>query len=185
MPMRQMLEGDVGVEADDRVLRALAHEAVVQGQAEAQAIWRGVQDLAAAWALRGQGQQQVQQARTAAQATWRDAQDEQRRRDVGEEAADDAWRDAVLLWAEEQGARALRDVGWEAVQEARDEGHEALDAAWQARWQRLAQAQAWPHLAQDLEALARQLDALDEEEGGTGRVRVQLWDRERDQSWGF
>src|SRR5215510_15118670 len=71
-------------------------------------------------------------------------------------------------------------LSWEAVQEAREEGHEALDAAWQERWQRLAQAQAWPNLAQDLEALARQLDALDEEEGGTGRVRVQLWDRERD-----
>ena len=98
---------------------------------------------------------------------------------------DDAWRDAVLLWAEEQGARALRDVGWEAVQEAREAGHEALDAAWQARWQRLAQAQAWPNLAQDLEALARQLDALDEEEGGTGRVRVQLWDRERDSGMGL
>jgi hypothetical protein len=71
------------------------------------------------------------------------------------------------------------------VQEAREEGHEALDAAWQERWQRLAQAQAWPNLAQDMAALARQLDALDEEEGGTGRVRVQLWERERDQSWGF
>jgi hypothetical protein len=91
----------------------------------------------------------------------------------------------VLLWAEEQGARALRDVGWEAVQEAREAGHEALDAAWQARWQRLAQAPAWPNLAQDLEALARHLDALDEEEGGTGRVRVQLWDRERDAGMGL
>jgi len=183
MPMRQMLEGDVGVEADDRVLRALAHEAVVQGQAEAQAIWRGVQDLAAAWALRGQGQQQVQQARTAAQATWRDAQDEQRRRDVGEEAADDAWRDAVLLWAEEQGARALRDVGWEAVQEAREEGHEALAAAWQERWL-AAQARTWTSLEEDLQALARQLDDLSSEEGGQGHVRIRLWDRERDQGWG-
>jgi hypothetical protein len=76
-------------------------------------------------------------------------------------------------------------VGWDAVQEAREEGHEALDAAWQERWQRLAQAQAWPNLAQDMEALARQLDALDEEEGGTGRVRVQLWDRERDSGMGL
>jgi hypothetical protein len=75
-------------------------------------------------------------------------------------------------------------VGWETVQEAREEGHEALDAACQARWQRLAQAQAWPNLAQGLEALARHLDALDEE-GGTGRVRVQLWDRERDAGMGL
>ena len=127
----------------------------------------------------------MHQTRSTAQEIWRDAQDEQQLRDVGSEAADDAWREAVLLWAEEQGARALRDVGWEAVQEAREEGHEALAAAWQERWQRLAQAQAWPNLEQDLAALARQLDALDEEEGGTGRVRVQLWDRERDSGMGL
>jgi len=162
-----------------------AGEASVQAQADAQALWRGVQDLSDAWQLVPLGRIRVHQTRSTAQEIWRDAQDEQRLRDVGREAADDAWRDAVLLWAEEQGARALRDVGWEAVQEAREEGHEALDAAWQARWQRLAPAQAWPNLAQDMEALARQLDALREEEGGTGRVRVQLWERERDQSWGF
>jgi hypothetical protein len=104
-------------------------------------------------------------------------QDAQRLLDVGNEAADDAWRDAVLLWAEEQGARALRDVGWEAVQDAREAGHEALQAAWQERWQRLTQAPAWTSLEHDLQALARQLDALREEEGGTGRVRVRLWDR--------
>jgi arylsulfatase A-like enzyme len=91
----------------------------------------------------------------------------------------------VLLWAEEQGARALRDVGWEAVQEAREEGHEALNAAWQARWQRLAQAQAWPNLAQDLEALARQLDALSSKAGGQGHVRIRLWEREREQGLGL
>ena len=184
-PTRTVAQGYAGVEQDERTLGDLAGEVSMQAQADAQVLWRGVQDLSDAWQLIPLGRIRVQQTRSTAQEIWRDAQDEQRLRDVGSEAADDAWRDAVLLWAEEQGARALRDVGWEAVQEARDEGHEALDAAWQARWQRLAQAQAWPNLAQDLEALARQLDALDEEEGGTGRVRVQLWDRERDQSWGF
>jgi hypothetical protein len=104
---------------------------------------------------------------------------------VGNEAADDAWRDAVLLWAEEQGARALRDVGWEAVQEAREEGHEALNAAWQERWQRLAQAQAWPNLEQDMEALARQLDDLSSEAGGQGHVRIRLWERERELGLGL
>src|SRR5207253_277571 len=162
-----------------------AKEAYVQVQAEADVLWRGVQDLSDAWQLVPLGRMRVEQLRTAAQGIWRDTTDAERLRDVGSEAAEDAWRDAVLLWAEEQGARALRDVGWEAVQEAREAGYEALEAAWQARWQRLAQLQAWPNLAQDLEALARQLDALSEEEGGTGRVRVQLWERERDQSWGF
>ena len=184
-PTRPVAQSDAEVEQDDRALGDLGLEAYTQAQAEAQTLWVGVQDLADAWHLARSGRESVQQTRSTAQEIWRDAQDEQRLRDVGSEAADDAWRDAVLLWAEEQGARALRDVGWEAVQEAREEGHEALDAAWQERWQRLAPAQAWPNLAQDMEALARQLDALREEEGGTGRVRVQLWERERDQSWGF
>ena len=184
-PAQRVMEEYAGVEQEDRVLGDLAGEAYVQAQAEADVLWRGVQDLADAWQLVPLGRLRVEQIRTAVQGIWRDTTDAERLRDVGREAADDAWRDAVLLWAEEQGARALRDVGWEAVQEAREEGHEALDAAWQERWQRLAQAQAWPNLAQDMEALARQLDALREEEGGTGRVRVQLWDRARDQSWGF
>ena len=184
-PARHVILGEVGLEQEDRVLGDLAGEAVVQAQADAQTLWVGIQDLSDAWQLAPLGQRSVQQTRSMAQEHWRDAQDEQRLRDVGSEAADDAWRDAVLLWAEEQGARALRDVGWEAVQEARAERHEALDAAWQERWQRLAQAQAWPNLEQDLEALARQLDALNEEEGSTGRVRVQLWDRERDSGMGL
>jgi hypothetical protein len=184
-PAQRVMEGYAGVEQDARVLGDLAGEAYVQAQAEADVLWRGVQDLSDAWQLVPLGRIRVQQTRSTAQEIWRDAQDEQRLRDVGSAAADDAWREAVLLWAEEQGARALRDVGWEAVQEAREEGHEALDAAWQERWQRLAQAQAWPNLEQDMEALARQLDELYEEEGGTGRVRVQLWERERDSGMGL
>jgi len=111
-------------------------------------------------------------------------QEAQRLHERGQEAADDAWRDAVLLWAEEQGARALRDVGWEAVQEAREEGHEALAAAWQERWL-AAQARTWTSLEEGLQALARQLDDLSSEEGGQGHVRIRLWDRERDQGWGL
>jgi pimeloyl-ACP methyl ester carboxylesterase len=64
--------------------------------------------------------------------------------------------DAMLLWAEEQGARALRDVGWDAVQDAREEGHEALAAAVHERWL-AAQARTWTRLEEDLQALARQL----------------------------
>jgi hypothetical protein len=183
-PMRTVAQGYVGVEQDDRVLGDLAGEAYVQAQAEAQTLWVGVQDLADAWHLARSGRESVQQACTTAQGVWRDAQDEQRLRDVGSEAADDAWRDAVLLWAEEQGARALRDVGWDAVQDARDEGHEALAAAVHERWL-AAQARTWTSLEEDLQALARQLDALSAEEGGTGRVRVQLWDRARDAGMGL
>jgi len=184
-PVREVVEAAVGVEHDDRVLGDLAGEAVGQAQAEAAVLWQGVQDLADAWQLVPVGRLRVEQTRSTAKEVWRDAQDEQRLRDVGNEAADDAWRDAVLLWAEEQGARALRDVGWEAVQEARDEGHEALNAAWQERWQRLAQAQAWPNLAQDMEALARQLDALSSAAGGQGHVRIRLWERERELGLGL
>jgi hypothetical protein len=109
---------------------------------------------------------------------------EQRLRDVGSEAADDAWRDAVLLWAEEQGARALRDVGWDAVQDAREEGHEALAAAGHERWL-AAQARTWTSLEEDLQALARQLDDLSSAEGGQGHVRIRLWEREREQGLGL
>jgi hypothetical protein len=176
-PAQRGMEAYAGVEQDERALGDLAEEAVVPAQAEAQVLWRGVQDLADAWQLVPLGRRRIEQGQAAARGIWQDAQDEQRLRDVGSEAADDAWREAVLLWAEELGARALRDVGWEAVQEAREAGHEALAAALRAR--RLQEhAQAWPSLAHDIEALR-------EEDGGTGRVRVRLWDRERDQGWGF
>src|SRR5262249_17276524 len=130
------------------------------------------------------GRECVEQARTAARDVWREVDDELRLRDVGSEAADDAWRDAVLLWAEEQGARALRDVGWDTVQDAREEGHEALAAAVHERW--LAeQARTWTRLEEDLQALARQLDDLSSEEGGHGHVRFRLWEREREQGLGL
>ena len=109
--------GYAGVEQDDRALGDLAGGST-QAQAEAQALWRGVQDLSDAWQLVPLGRMRVEQLRTAAQGIWRDTTDAERLRDVGREAADDAWRDAVLLWAEEQGARALRDVGWDAMQDA-------------------------------------------------------------------
>jgi hypothetical protein len=175
-PAQRVVQAAAGVAIDDRALGDLGREAVVQVQAEAQVLWRGVADLDEAWQLRRGGQARMQEARTEAQGIWQDAQNEQRLRDIGSEAADDAWREAVLLWAEEQGVRALRDVGWEAVQEAWEAGQERLEAEL-GRQHLSQQAQAWGSLEQDLEALARQLDALQEEEGGTGRVRVRLWDR--------
>jgi hypothetical protein len=178
----QRVQETAGVAHEEQALVALAEEAVVQVQADAQTLWHGVQDLADAWQLRHGGLERVQEARTEAQTLWQDTTDAAQLREVGKEAADDAWRDAVLLWAEELGARTLRDVGWEAVQDARELGQEGLEAEL-GRQRVLAQAQGWGSLAQDLEALARQLEAM--EEGGTGGVRVRLWDRERDQSWGF
>src|SRR5262249_44826155 len=131
-----------------------------------------------AWQLVPLGRGNVQQARSTARESWRDAQDEQRLRDAGREAADDAWRDAVLLWAEEQGARALRDVGWDAVQDAWEAGQEGL-AAESQRQRLLAQVQAWQRLDDSLQDLARQLDDLSEERGGSGHVRIRLWEREQ------
>ena len=169
-PAQRVIEGSAGVEQDDRVLGDLAGEAYGQAQAEAQVLWRGVQDLADAWQLRHSGLERMEKARTAAQGIWRDTTDAERLRDVGREAAEDAWRDAVLLWAEDQGARALRDVGWETVQDA-----------WEAvqRQRLLAQAQAWQSLEDSLQDLARQLDDLSEERGGSGHVRIRLWEREQ------
>ena len=156
----------------------------VQAQAEADVLWRGVQDLSDAWQLVPLGRMRVEQLRTAAQGIWRDTTDAERLRDVGREAADDAWRDAVLLWAEEQGARAFRDVGWDAMQDAREEEHEALAAAVHERWL-AAQARTWTRLEEHLQALARQLDALSEARRGNGHVRIRLWEREREQGLGL
>jgi len=177
-PAQRVMEAYAGVEQEDRVLGDLAGEAVVQAQAEADVLWRGVQDLSDAWQLVPLGRLRVDQIRTAVQGIWRDTTDAERLRDVGREAAEDAWRDAVLLWAEEQGARALRDVGWETVQDAWEPGQEGLAAAVQ-RQRLLAQAQAWQRLDDSLQDLARQLDALSEERGGSGHVRIRLWEREQ------
>src|SRR5215831_328931 len=88
-PVRQMVEGMAGVERDDHALGDLAGEAVMHAQAEAQALWGGVQDLADAWQLTQSGRERVEQARTAARDVWREVGDELRLRDVGCEAADD------------------------------------------------------------------------------------------------
>ena len=118
------------------------------------------------------------QAQADAQALGRDTQHEQRLHDVGSEAADEAWREAVRRWAEEQGARALREVGWEAVQDAWEAGQDGLAAEGQ-RQRLLAQVQAWPRLEDSLQDLARHLDALSAERGGSGPVRLRLWEREQ------
>src|SRR5262249_46128007 len=89
-----------------------------------------------------------------------------------------------LLWAEDQGARALRDVGWETVQDAWEAGQEGLAAEVQ-RQRLLAQAQTWQRLDDSLQDLARQLDALSEERGGSGHVRIRLWERERELGLGL
>jgi hypothetical protein len=68
-------------------------------------------------------------------------------------------------------APVLVEVGAQTVPEARAAGDEG-------------QSHAWPTLEEDIEALARQLDGLSEE-GGGGRVRVRLWDREQDAGLGL
>jgi hypothetical protein len=175
-PAQRVMEAYAGVEQEDRVLGDLAGEAYGQAQAEADVLWRGVQDLSDAWQLVPLGRLRVEQIRTAVQGLWRDTTDAERLRDVGREAAEDAWRDAVLLWAEDQGARAFRDVGWETVQDAWEAGQEGLAA--EVQRQRLL-AQVWQRLDDSLQDLARQLDALSEERGGSGHVRIRLWEREQ------
>jgi len=117
---------------------------------------------------------------TDAQQIWSDARAEWELRAVGNDVVEDAWRDAVLLWAEDQGARALQDVGWESVQDARDEGMAALGASVEEQ-RALEQAHAWQSVEHEIQTLAQQLDALHEREGGTGAVRIRLWDREHGQ----
>src|SRR5262249_34725737 len=63
-PVRQVVEAYAGVEQDERALGELAREASVQAQADAQALWRGVQDLADAWQRVPLGRGHVQQARS-------------------------------------------------------------------------------------------------------------------------
>jgi hypothetical protein len=177
-PTRTVAQGAAGVERDDRMLGDLAGEAVAQAQAEAQTVWVGVQDLADAWQLGRLGQQRMQETRSEAQDVWREAQGEERLRDAGRDAIEDAWRDAVLLWAEEQGARALREAGWETVHEAWEAGQEGL--AVEAQKERLLeQTQRWQSLEDSLQDLARHLDALSEEDGSSGHVRIRLWEREQ------
>jgi hypothetical protein len=177
-PARAVVLGEVGVEIDDRALGDLAGEVVIHAQADAQALWVSVQDLADASQLRQSGRERIAQAGRQAQAVWREAGDEQRLLDLGQEARDDAWHDAVLLWAEDQGTRVLRDVGWEAVQDAWETGQEGLAGEAQ-RQQLFAQAQAWASVAHNLQALTAQLDALQAGAGETGQVRIRLWEQDR------
>jgi len=110
------------------------------------------------------GPQTAKDLRTAAQGRWQDVQDRTQLRALGDEALEDAWRDAALLWAEETGARALHDLGWEEVQAAREQGAGALavavqayDAAHQASRAR-QQTRAWEGMVDDLQALRQRLN---------------------------
>lgn len=178
-------------------IRAARLETRADEQAHARDYWEGRKDvlgltldmdlpaqLATIRAARALVRDQTPGREAMAHSTVRIEPEEQGLMDLGREADEDTWRDAVLLWAEETGARALQEVGWEAVQEAREAGDEALEAAVQREYLQ-ALAPAWGSLEQDLAALAGQLDALGEDEGSRGRGRVRLWDREREQGRGW
>ena len=92
------------------------------------------------------GHQAAKDLRPAAQGRWQDVQDRTQLRVLGDEALEDAWRDAALLWAEETGARALHDLGWEEVQAV----HQASLARQQTR--------AWEGMVDDLQALRQRLN---------------------------
>jgi hypothetical protein len=190
-PRQAVVEGFVGVEMDDRALGDLAGEAVRQAEHHAQDVWSDVHNEAERRVLGRLGHQAAKDLRTAAQGMWQDVQDRTQLRALGDEALEDAWRDAALLWAEETGARALHDLGWEEVQAAREQGAVALavavqayDAAHQAYLAR-QQTRAWEGMVDDLQALRQRLDTLSGDDGAGSRVRVQLWDKEHERGMGF
>jgi len=87
--------------------------------------------------------------------------------------------DLPTLLARVGEARArVRDQAPVRVEVGAQTGHEARTAGDEG------QTHAWPTLAEDIEALARQLDGL-AEEGGGGRGRVRVWDREQDAGLGL
>ncbi len=118
------------------------------------------------------------QAQQAAQGVWRDVHVEHTLRDIGWGVVQAAQDEAHDAWRASQREQELRDVGWEAVRRAWDDGQHALAAA---RREPHAQEQVrgGQSLEQDLRALARQLEALRADDGGTGHVRLRLWDRDQ------
>jgi hypothetical protein len=118
------------------------------------------------------------QAHQEAQGVWRDVHVEHTLRDIGWGVVHTAMDEAHDAWRASQEEQALREVGWEAVRGAQDEGQSARAGARDAP-QAKEQARAGQSLEQELQDLARQLDALREDEGGTGHVRLRLWDRDQ------
>ena len=85
-----------------------------------------------------------------------------------------AWQEAQGVWVDGLEAQTLRDVGWQMAQTAWKEGQNAL-----LRESRVEPSrQGWHSLEADVQALARQLDALSETDGSPGHLRVRLWERD-------
>jgi len=118
------------------------------------------------------------QAQHEARAVWEDAQAELTLRDAGWEAVRIAGQESQGLWEDAQAEQELLNDGWAAVRGARIDGHAALAAELHEQAVK-EQARAWRSLEHDLLALAAQLDALSEESGGRGTVRIRLWEREQ------
>jgi hypothetical protein len=118
------------------------------------------------------------QAQHEARAVWEDAQAELTLRDAGWEAVRIAGQESLGIWEDAQAEQEMLNDGWAAVRTVRDDGQAALAMALSEE-QAQEQARAWRSLEQDLRALAVQLDALSEESGGRGTVRIRLWEREQ------
>ena len=118
------------------------------------------------------------QAQHEARVVWEDAQAALTLRDAGWEAVRIAGQESQGLWEDAQAEQELLNDGWAAVRGARIDGHAALAAELHEQAVK-EQARAWRSLEHDLLALAAQLDALSEESGGRGTVRIRLWEREQ------
>ena len=109
-------------------------------------------------------------------------QDDRMLGDLAGEASAQAQHEARAVWEDAQAEQALLNDGWAAVRGARIDGHAALAAELHEQAVK-EQARAWRSLEHDLLALAAQLDALSEESGGRGTVRIRLWEREQGLGW--
>ena len=105
-------------------------------------------------------------------------QDDRMLGDLAGEASAQAQHEARAVWEDAQAEQELLNDGWAAVRGARIDGHAALAAELHEQAVK-EQARAWRSLEHDLLALAAQLDALSEESGGRGTVRIRLWEREQ------
>jgi hypothetical protein len=175
VPVQQVAESRAGVERDGHVLGDLAGEAAQQAQQEAHGVWV---DAQTEQRLRNVGDEAVRVIRQEAQGVWHDAHAEHTLYDIGISVVHTAMDEVHDAWADTQEEQGLRDSGWEAVRAAWDEGQSALAAATHKSHAK-EQARAWQSLEQEFQDLARQLETLREPGGGTGHVRLRLWDRDQ------
>jgi hypothetical protein len=175
-------------------VRTARQQTRAEEQASARAYWAqrkedlgltsamdGAAQLAVIGAARGQAREQLATRQVILGEVGME-QDDRRLGDLAGEAYTQAQHEARAVWEDAQAEQEMLNDGWAAVRTVRDDGQAALAMALseeRAQEQAREQARAWRSLEQDLRALAVQLDALSEESGGRGTVRIRLWEREQ------